>query len=171
MRGSPYDDHILGSNLANVLLGKGGADTFVFDLAVAPEAVDHILDYNQGNSGIFNSAEGDTFDFSALLRGQRPMVGNLVRVLENPAGNGAILQIDQDGIINGARWTTVALLDGVHTGEAVKITFDTSLPSAAPTVTGFALTAWDGALAADFNGDRKADILGRTITACPRFGR
>ena len=77
------------------------------------------------------------------------------------------MQIDQDGIINGARWTTVALLDGVHTGEAVKITFDTSLPSATPTVTGFALTAWDGALAADFNGDRKADIIGQNDSGLP----
>ena len=70
--GSPYDDIILGSNLANVLSGEGGADTFVFDLAAIHSwLVDHILDYNQGNSGIFNSAEGDAFDFSALLRGQR----------------------------------------------------------------------------------------------------
>ena len=115
----------------------------MFDLTALTPAqpgsgvVDHILDYNQGNSGIFNPAEGDTFDFSALLSaGSGQPVGNLVRVLENPSGTAAILQIDQDGIANGAHWTTIAQLDGVHTGDGVKVIFDTSQPAAMLDVTG-----------------------------------
>ena len=100
----------------------------MFDLTALTPAqpgsgvVDHILDYNQGNSGIFNSAEGDTFDFSALLSaGSGQPVGDLVRVLDTPSGTAAILQIDQDGAANGAHWTTIAQLDGVHAGDSVKI--------------------------------------------------
>ena len=115
----------------------------MFDLTALTAAqpgsgiVDHILDYNQGNSGIFNPAEGDTLDFSALLSaGSGQPVDNLVRVLENPSGTAAILQVDQDGAANGAHWTTIAQLDGVHTGDGVKVIFDASQPAATLTVPG-----------------------------------
>ena len=144
-----------------------GADTFVFDLTALTPAqpgsgvVDHILDYNQGNSGIFNPAEGDTFDFSALLSaGSGQPVGNLVRVLENPSGTAAILQIDQDGAANGAHWTTIAQLDGVHTGDGVKVIFDASQPAA--TLTAPALVPTH-----NFNGDGKADILWQNDSGLP----
>ena len=126
--GNGGNDNLIGGVGNDRLSGGAGADTFVLDLtALTPSQpgagiVDHILDYNQGNSGIFNPAEGDTFDFSALLSaGSGQPVGNLVRVLENPSGTAAILQIDQDGAANGAHWTTIAQLDGVHTGDGVKI--------------------------------------------------
>jgi hypothetical protein len=166
--GSKYDDTLSGNDIANRLVGGegsdtldggAGADTFVFDLTALTPAqpgsgvVDHILDYNQGNSGILNLAEGDTFDVSALLSaGSGQPVGNLVRVLENPSGTAAILQVDQDGAANGAHWTTIARLDGVHTGDGVKVIFDASQPAA--TLTAPALVPTH-----NFNGDGKSDIL------------
>jgi glucose/arabinose dehydrogenase len=168
--GSAFNDTLTGDNGGNALnggrgndtlTGGPGADTFRFDPdALAPvqpgsAVFDRILDYDQGNSGIFNPAEGDAFDVSALLSaGSGQPVGNLVRVLENPSGTGAILQIDQDGITNGAHWTTIARLDGVHTGDGVKVIFDTSQPAATLTVPGLVPTH-------DFNGDSTSDIFWR----------
>ena len=147
--------------------GGAGADTFVFDLAALTPAqpgsgvVDRILDYNQGNSGTFNLAEGDTLDFSALLAaGSGQQVGNLVRVLENPSGTAAILQIDQDGAANGAHWTTIAQLDGVHTGDGIKVIFDASQPAA--TLIAPALVPTH-----NFNGDGKSDILWQNDSGMP----
>ena len=123
--------------------------------------VDHNLDYDQGNSGIFNKAEGDTFDFSALLSaGSGQPASNFVRVLENPSRTGAILQIDRDGAINGTDWTTIAQLDGVHTGDGVKVIFDASQPAATLTVPGLVPTH-------NFNGDGKADILWQNDNGLP----
>ena len=142
------------------MVGGSGADTFVFDLAALIPAqpgsgvVDRILDYSL--------AEGDTFDFSALLSaGSGQTVGNLVRVLENPSGTAAILQIDQDGAANGARWTTIAQLDGVHTGDGIKVIFDASHP-AATLATAPALVPTH-----DFNGDGKSDILWQNDNGLP----
>ncbi|HMJ27636.1 MAG TPA: PQQ-dependent sugar dehydrogenase, partial [Xanthobacteraceae bacterium] len=157
--GSAFNDTLTGDNGGNALDGRSGndtlnggrgndtltggpgADTFVFDLTALTPAqpgssiIDHILDYDQGNSGTFSLAEGDTFDFSALLSaGSGQPVDHLVRVLENPSGTAAILQIDQDGITNGAHWTTIAQLDGVHAGDGVKVIFDKSQPAATLTV-------------------------------------
>jgi hypothetical protein len=120
-----------------------------------------------------------------LSAGSGQPVGNLIRVLEDPSGTAAILQIDQDGTANGVHWTTLARLDGVHTGDGVKVIFDLSqpattltAPSLVPTDNGTpAVWTMDGATltgaaalpnpgpswhvkdAADFNGDSKADIL------------
>ena len=170
--GQPFptteDDTLNGGAGSDTLAGGAGADTFVFDLTALTPAqpgsaiVDHILDYNQGNSGIFNPAEGDTFDFSALLSaGSGQPVGHLVRVLENPSGTAAILQVDQDGAANGAHWTTIAQLDGVHTGDGVKVIFDASQPAA--TLTAPALVPTH-----NFNGDGNADILWQNDSGAPR---
>ena len=169
--GQPFatagSDTLNGGGGSDTLAGGAGADTFVFDLTALTPAqpgsgvVDHILDYNQGNSGTFNPAEGDTFDFSALLSpGSGQPVDNLVRVLENPSGTGAILQIDQDGAANGMHWTTIAQLDGVHTGDGVEVIFDASQPAATLTVPGLVPTH-------NFNGDGKADILWQHDSGLP----
>ena len=190
--GQPFptneEDILNGGAGSDTLAGGAGADTFVFDLTALTPAqpgsavVDHILDYNQGNSGIFNLAEGDTFDFSALLSaGSGQPVGNLVRVLENPSGTAAILQIDQDGAANGAHWTTIAQLDGVHAGDSVKIVMNggatANITATLVDPTAFAQPSFELAAfapgaggwisddlykreLADVNGDGRADIVG-----------
>ena len=90
---------------------------------------DRILDYDQGNSGTFSLAEDDTLDLSALLStafGSGQFVSALVRVSESSSGTAAFLQIDQDGTLNGTTLTTIAQLDGVHSGDAVKVILDSS---------------------------------------------
>ena len=190
--GQPFptaeEDTLNGGGGSDTLAGGAGADTFVFDLTALTPAqpgsgiVDHILDYNQGNSGIFNPAEGDTFDFSALLSaGSGQPVDHLVRVLENPSGTAAILQIDQDGAANGAHWTTIAQLDGVHTGDGVKIVMNggatANITATLVDPTGFVQPSFELAAfgpgaggwssddqypreLADVNGDGMADIVG-----------
>ena len=99
-------------------------DTFMFDATAFTPAqpgsafFDRILDYSL--------AEGDALDFSASISPGHvnDASGTLVRVLENPSGTAAILQIDQDGTTNGMNWTTIARLDGVHTGDGVKVILD-----------------------------------------------
>ena len=104
MFGGSGDDLLDGGAGHDTLIGGPGADTFRFGpdaltpLQPGSAVFDRILDYDQGNSGTFNPTEGDTFDFSALLSaGSGQPVGNLIRVLENPSGTFAILQVDQDG--------------------------------------------------------------------------
>jgi hypothetical protein len=163
LRGSQYEDIIVGSNLANLFTGGGGADTFVFDLSsLAAGNVDRVLDYNQGNSGTFNSAEDDILDLSALVSSAAGQpIGNFVRVLDDLYGRGTYLQVDRDGLSGGSYWTTIAILDKVQEGSAVKVVVNNSQPA-----TSLAVMAgsWQGAWTADFNGDGKSDILGHNDT-------
>ena len=143
---------LAGTNVTTVALdlqaaaggGDGAADTVIVKGGVGGAQI-------QVNG--LQASEGDTFDLSALLSaGSGQPVGNLVRVLENTSGTGAILQVDQDGAANGAHWTTIARLDGVHTGDGVRVIFDASQPAA--TLTAPALVPTD-----NFNGDGHGDIL------------
>jgi hypothetical protein len=56
-------------------------------------------------------------------------------------------------------WTTIAQLDGVHTGS-VKVIFDASQPAAT-------LTEPTHNFTGDFNGDGKADILWQNDNGTP----
>ena len=177
------NDFIDGGAGADTLIGGPDADTFVFDLAALTPAqpgsaiFDRILDYNQGNTGIFNPAEGDTLDFSALLSAG----SGQVRVLENANGTAAILQIDQDGAATGAHWTTIVQLDGVHAGDSVKIVLNggatANITATVVDPTAFAQPSFELAAfapgaggwssdnlykreLADVNGDGMADIVG-----------
>jgi glucose/arabinose dehydrogenase len=183
--GSAQADTLTGDNGANTLAGHAGNDTitggagndtlsggsdtdkFVFDVAALTPAqpgsalVDRIFDYDQGNSGTFNLAEGDALDFSALLStayNDGQLIAALVRVLESPSGTTAILQIDQDGAADGTNWTTIARLDGVHPGDGVKVILDGSEPAGTTTLTAPALVPTD-----NFNGDSSSDILWRNV--------
>ena len=167
LNGGAGADQMWGGRGSDTLIGGPDADTFVFDLAALTPAqpgssiIDHILDYNQGNTGIFNPAEGDTLDFSALLSaGSGQPVGNLVRVLET--GTAAILQVDPDGAANGVHWTTIARLDGVHTGDGVKVIFDSSQPATTLIASTPALVPTH-----NFNGDAKSDILWQSDNGTP----
>ena len=161
--GGTGNDSLNGQSGHDTLTGGIGADTFVFDsYSLIPEqsgatVLDHITDYNQGNSGTYSLAEDDTIDLSALLSaafGTGQLVSDLVRVSENTNGTAAFLQIDQDGLLTGSTFTTIAQLDGIHAGDSLKVILDNSSP--AGTVT---LTAPVPLHGVSFDGDSKSDIL------------
>jgi glucose/arabinose dehydrogenase len=153
------DDTLDGGRGHDTLTGGPGTDTFRFGSdALTPgqpgsAVFDRILDYDRGNSGTFNPAEGDTLDFSLLLAaGSGQTVDHLVRVLESPSGTSAMLQVDTDGVNNGVHWTTIARLDGVRPGDGVKVKFDSS--QAVTMLTAPALVPTN-----NFNGDGHGDVL------------
>ena len=161
--GGTGNDTLNGQSGHDTLTGGAGADKFKFDASsLIPEqpgatVLDHILDYNQGNTGTYSLAEDDTLDLSALLAtafGNGQLVGNLVRVSENSTGTAAFLQIDQDGTANGSIFTTIAQIDGIHAGDSLKVILDSSLPPATAT-----LTAPVPLRGVSFDGDSKSDIL------------
>src|SRR5262245_58330571 len=162
-------DGMIGGRGNDTLTGGLGADTFKFDSdALTPvhpgsAVFDRILDCDQGNSGTFNPAEGDLLDFSALVApahvGDSP--SSLVRVVESPSGTTAILQIDPDGMASGANWTTIARLDGVHTGHSVKVVLDASQPA------GTMFTAPALLPTNNLNGDTHGDILWQSSNGTP----
>jgi hypothetical protein len=186
--GGPGNDVLNGNTGTDTLIGGHGADAFVFDFAALTDAqaatpvIDHITDYDQGNTGNFDITEGDQIDLSALLataynHGSGEAVSSLVRAIEDPSGAFAHLQIDSDGTANGANWTTIALLDGVHSGSIFNVILDPTLSggAAVATSTFFAqpsetLAAFNPANGwtsqdqfprelADVNGDGSADIV------------
>jgi Ca2+-binding RTX toxin-like protein len=171
--GSSHRDTIMGNNGPDSLNGKGGADRlfggtqadkFVFDAVAMSDAqsaiFDTVKDYNQGN-GAYEPAEGDQIDLSALLstaynHGSGQPVASLVRAVEDAGGTFAKLQIDADGTANGVNWTTIARLDGLHTGNNLSIILDSSLPAGST----IAITS-SLAKVSDFNNDSFSDILFR----------
>ena len=152
----------------DTLSGGADTDTYLFDgTAFTPAQpgsafFDRILDYDQGNTGMFSLAEGDTLDFSASISPTHvhDATGTLVRVLENPSGTAAILQIDQDGTAGGMNWTTVARLDGVHTGNGVRVILDSSQPAVT-------LFAPELVPTKNFDGDVHGDILWQSGNGMP----
>jgi RTX calcium-binding nonapeptide repeat (4 copies) len=180
-------ENITGSALADILTGNGGVnalvgglgadvlngrtgndtlsggsanDTFMFDETAFTPAqpgsafFDRILDYSV--------AEGDTLDFSASisLGHGNDATGTLVRVLENPSGTAAILQIDPNGTAGGMNWTTIARLDGVHTGNGVTVILDSSRPAVT-------LFAPELVPTKNFDGDVHGDILWQSSNGMP----
>ena len=124
------NDTLNGQSGHDTVTGGAGADIFAFDASsLIPEQAgatvqDRIVDYNQGNTGTYSLAEDDTLDLSALLStafGSGQLVSDLVRVSENSSGTAAFLQIDQDGALNGSIFTTIAQLDGIRTGDSLKV--------------------------------------------------
>jgi hypothetical protein len=191
LNGGPDNDLIAGAGGRDLMVGGSGADGFVFDATALTDAqaaipvFDLIRDFNRGNGGGYNTAEGDRFDLSALLApaynlGAGAPVGALVRVMAG--GGDADLQVDPDGTANGMRWTTIAHLDGVLPGYFLNVLVDPAapagsfikaLPQPVPASSSFALAAfgtstaaggWDGAnqfprALADVNGDGLTDIV------------
>ncbi|HEU0114308.1 MAG TPA: FG-GAP-like repeat-containing protein, partial [Thermomicrobiales bacterium] len=174
------------------LVGGSGADVFAFGAAALSDAqavthvFDRIADYDQGNGGSYSAGEGDRIDLSALLSapynlGAGQPVASLVRIVAS--GADANLQIDPDGAANGAKWTTIAHLSGIHVGDSINLILDSSLPAGTnmtaigqnlPAAPGFVLDAFGAAnfgggwesqnlfprQLADVNGDGMADIVG-----------
>ena len=157
------NDTLSGQSGHDTVTGGAGADIFAFDASsLIPEQAgatvqDRIVDYNQGNTGTYSLAEDDTLDLSALLSssfGSGQLVSDLVRVSENSSGTAAFLQIDQDGALNGSIFTTIAQLDGIRTGDSLKVKLDSS---PAGTVTLIAPSSQHPVNSLD--GDSNSDIL------------
>jgi Ca2+-binding RTX toxin-like protein len=187
LQGLGGNDEIDGGTGRDVLSGGAAADRFVFSASSLTEArsaiVDRITDFDQGNSGAYNAAEGDQIDLSALLataynHGSGQAVASLVRAVEDVSGTFAHLQIDPDGAANGANWTTIARLDGLQPGNALNIILDSTLPGGSaigvsnaffgqPAVKLAAFNPANGWTSqdafhrelADVNGDGNADIV------------
>jgi Ca2+-binding RTX toxin-like protein len=146
--GSMFGDTLVGDGQANTLNGLAGpdyltggrlSDTFVFDSVALKDAtaanpiIDHVKDYDQGNSiyHTYSATEGDKIDVSSLFQaayvhGTLQSTDVLVRAVENLSGTGAALMIDTDGFYNGTHWTTIAQLDGLHIGDTVNVMVDPS---------------------------------------------
>ena len=156
----------LGADVLNGRAGNdtlsGGADndTFTFDATAFTPAqsgsafFDRILDYSL--------AEGDSLDFSAIAHGAmlapRPGAGEPERHRRNPADR-------PDGTAGGMNWTTIARLDGVHTGDSVKVILDSSQPAVTLLIV--------PAVGADPKLQRRCSrptSCGRAAVACPRCG-
>src|SRR5262249_28284018 len=118
-------------------------------------------DYDRGNSTIYDAAEEDQLDLSALLsavynHGAGQSIGSLVRVVDGADAATAALQVDVDGAGGGARWVTIAELNGIHLGNTVNVILDASQPA------GTTLTLQGNyGLNGDFTGDGNADLLWR----------
>ena len=111
---------------------------------------------------MFSQAEGDTLDFSALISpGMSTMpLAPSSGCWKIRAAPTAILQIDQDGTVNGMNWTTVARLDGVHTGNGVTVILDASQPAVT-------LFAPELVPTKNFDGDVHGDILWQSSNGMP----
>jgi Ca2+-binding RTX toxin-like protein len=145
--GSSHRDTILGNDNADILNGKGGADSlfggteadkFVFDAVALSDAqsaiFDTVKDYDQGGGAAYNFGEGDQIDLSALLstaynHGSGQAVSSLVRAVEDAGGTFANLQIDTDGTANGVNFITIARLDGIQAGNGVNVILDSTIPA------------------------------------------
>jgi VCBS repeat-containing protein len=134
--GTGNDTFIFGGG-PDLIAGGAGADKFVFETAAltaahgATPVISAILDYDQGNTRLYNRSEGDQIDLSALLstafnHGNGMSIGSLVRAVESSDGGSALLQIE-----NGTpgHWVTLAQLFNMAPGETVNVILDASLPA------------------------------------------
>jgi serralysin len=138
LTGNAGNDSLTGGSGLDTFNGGSGTDTFVFNSAaltsLTASAYHRITDYDQGNSGSYNSGEGDKIDLSAVLAtayGSGQSVSALVRAIMDSSNTFALLQIDTNGAVGGANWATVARLDGLHVGDAINVIVDPSQPAGA----------------------------------------
>ena len=168
--GGTGNDTLNGESGHDTLSGGTGADTFVFDSysvispnSPAPRSWITSSTTTRATAGPYSLAEDDTLDLSALLSaafGRGELVGDLVRVSENSSGTAAFLQIDPDGTANGAHFTTIAQLDGVHAGDSLTVILNSSSPPAT-------LTASAPLPSLSLDGDGKSDILWQSSDGTP----
>lgn len=117
--GNPGNDIIHAGQGGLVLVGGAGADNFVFaDVpASAPAPLTRVADYS--------FAEGDRFDFSALMPAFNVKDDSfVVRAVEDAGGTFAILQVNASALQKTAHWVDVARLDGLNAGDAVDVLID-----------------------------------------------
>jgi autotransporter passenger strand-loop-strand repeat protein len=137
--GSQGNQLVIGFGGNNTLIGGGnddlsgglGANKFLFGQAAlsaaqaSTPATSTVLDFDQ-DGGSFSPSQGDTVDVSAIVGtaySQGKTVGSLVRVIEDPSGSFANLEVNPTG--SGA-WTTIAQLEGLSLGDPVSVAAGTS---------------------------------------------
>ena len=132
LAGGPGNDTITAGGTYGILTGRGGADNFVFDWATLANAeaatpiVDHIADYDQGNTGHFSAAEGDTIDISALTGGT--WFNGFIHVVDE-GPNGTFLVVDADGSTGGIKYIPLVQLDGIRAGDTLNVIVDSGQQS------------------------------------------
>ena len=142
-------DTLLGGSGKNDLTGGAGSDIFFFDAVAlsdgdpAAPALNELHDYDQGNAGQYNAAEGDVINLSVLLaaaydQGNGQPISALVRAVEDASGTFALLEIDADGTAKGIHFTPIGQLDGLSIGASIKLLLD---PSGLPVGTTITVTA------------------------------
>ena len=130
--GGPGDDVLEGGGGSDTLTGGGGSDTFIFgpqSLAsgeASTPAYDTITDYNAASdeivvSGIVGpaAANGDP-------------ASSLVRIVEDPSGGFASLQVNPNGPADPNSWTTIAHLNGLSVGDDVNVLLNGASPVSVP---------------------------------------
>ena len=165
--GGRDDDRLTPGGGADRLIGGRGADWITIRrenaLADAMAGIfDRITDHNQGNTGIFDPAEGDRLDVSTLtteaLDDGEP-ISSLARVVRDSIDGSSVLQVDPDGTAGGANWLTVARLDGIDTGHGAKVVVD--FAAGFPPVDIFAQEGNATTQLANFDGALGSDLLWR----------
>lgn len=172
MFGGAGVDTLTGGKGADVLSGGANVDLFVFgpdDLNDAQSGIyDRVADYDQGNKGSYDSTEFDGISLSLL----HTSAGS-VRVLEDASGTFATLQLNSNGT-----WLQFIKLDGLHSGDSVRVIFDDSQPSGTvftsqggaqsgtPGIPSYDIGShgsnWPVSGIGDFNGDGTSDVLWRS---------
>ncbi len=121
--GTAGNDTFLVEAAGAILAGGAGADGFVFDpafLSAVSGPLTRIADYS--------ALQGDTVDLSPMLSAHGGPGGHasLIRVQEDTGGTFATLQVATEG---GAKWTSIAQLDGIHIGDTVRVVVDPVQPA------------------------------------------
>uniref|UniRef100_UPI00262C865C DUF4347 domain-containing protein n=1 Tax=Accumulibacter sp. TaxID=2053492 RepID=UPI00262C865C len=127
--GDGGSDLLNGGTGVDVLFGGPGADTFQFDLnalPINPNVLEEIHDFNQGNTGSFDPAEGDRIDLSAIVGtayagGNGEPYDKLVKLTQVSVGGEVRtrLDVDADGGGSAFGWTPLAFLYGVAPGTPI----------------------------------------------------
>jgi hypothetical protein len=126
--GTSGADTIIASDDFNYIAGAGDSDVFTFHALKLPVGFgdDEITDYNQGNSGHYNVAEGDKIDISGLTGGSS--INGSVHIVDL-GHEGTFLAVDPDGATGGYSYWGIAQLDNIHSGQTVNIITDSSNPT------------------------------------------
>src|SRR3954453_2778956 len=136
LTGGPGADTLTGGQAADMFVWGGASNgpgdvptdplTDIFDAQAG--VFDRITDFNQGNSGHYDSQESDQPSVVRLLgglynHGAGQPVDSLVRLVEDASNTFALFQIDMDGTGPGG-WLTLARMDGVHNGDKALVIVD-----------------------------------------------
>ena len=147
LEGRAGRDVLAGGSGADQLIGGTQGDVFLFtDIdfpsLIGPVPQDRITDYNRG-TGSFLSTEGDLIDLSGIHFASGAGSSSTVRLRSVAASGdlpaGALLEV-LVGDVAAGNWQAIARLDGVASGETIRIALNAA-QSAARTGTNFVVDA------------------------------